>query len=95
MNQTAAALSGYIDVLNGDVDSGIPRIRGAIQQARKASAPGQRAALGRILLAACVASGDQRAALAAADRLIDMGGAAAIWASEARRVRAEFGDPSG
>ena len=35
--------------------------------------------LGRILLAACVAAGDGAAALAAANALLEMGGAACVW----------------
>lgn len=92
----AAAFRGYVAVLDGDPDHGIARIRDAIRQARGTdAAPGLRALLGRILLAACVASRDAPAAFAAADRLLDMGGAACVWEPEARRVRAEFGERSG
>ena len=48
------------------------------------------AILARIRLAATVAAGDPWRARAAADALLTMGGAAAVWAHEARRVAAAF-----
>lgn len=86
------AFRGYVAVLDGDVIEGIAAIRGAVEHTRDGpAAPGQHAALCRVLLAACVASGDRLAAVAAADRLLATGGAARVWEPQARRVRAELG----
>lgn len=86
------AFRGYVAVLDGDVAGGVAAIQGAVEHTRDGpAAPGQHAMLCRILLAARVVSGDDPAALAAADRLLDIGGAACVWAPVARRVRAELG----
>jgi DNA-binding SARP family transcriptional activator len=86
------AFRGYLAVLDGDAATGIAAIRGAIRGARDAPAvPGHLAMLTRILLGACEAAGDAPAALEAAGRLLDMGGAACVWEPEARRVLAELG----
>lgn len=83
--------AGYITVLDGDADRGIAAIRTVVERTRDgAAAPGQHACMVRVLLAACEAAGDAAAALAAADQLLDMGGAACVWEPEARRVRAAF-----
>lgn len=90
--QVGAAFRGYVAVLDGDVAGGVAAIEGAVEHTRDGpAAPGQHAMLCRILLAACVVCGDGPAALAAADRLLDIGGAARVWAPVARRVRAELG----
>jgi len=92
--QVTAAFRGYVAVLDGDREEGIAAIRDAVQHTRHSpAAPGQHAILTRILLAACVAAGDTAAAVAAANLLLDMGGAACVWEPEALRVRAEF-DPA-
>lgn len=86
------AFRGYVAVLDEAVAGGIAAIQGAVEHTRDGpAAPGQHAMLCRILLAARVVSGDGPAALAAADRLLDIGGAARVWAPVARRVRAELG----
>ena len=92
----AAAFRGYVAVLNGETVKGIHEIHGAIRSAGSgAAAPGTRAILGRILLAACQASGDVPVTLAAADGLLHQGGAACVWEPEARRVRSELLDRPG
>jgi hypothetical protein len=53
-------------------------------------APGMRAYLIRLLLEACAVAKNERAGLAAAERALEMGGAACVWEAEVRRLRAEF-----
>ncbi|HEX6021215.1 MAG TPA: AAA family ATPase [Solirubrobacter sp.] len=88
-NTTAEALAGYVDVLDGRVAEGIARAQRAAEDEGD-HAPGHRASVARILLAACVAAGDAEAGVAAADRLLQAGAGAALWADEARRRRAEL-----
>ena len=92
--RVTSAFRGYVAVLDGDTDEGIAAIQDAVQHTRRSpAAPGEPALLARILLAACVAAGDGAAAVAAANLVLDMGGAACVWEREARRVRAAF-DPA-
>jgi DNA-binding SARP family transcriptional activator len=86
---TAEALGGYVDVLDGRRDAGVARALRAADDGRD-HAPGHRASIARVLLATCVAAGDARAGLDAADRLLAAGAGTALWAAEARRRRAEF-----
>lgn len=87
----ARGFQGYITVLDGDTDAGLAEIRASVDHARRSpSAPGQHAMLLRVLLAACLAAGDRDAALTSADRLLEMGGPARLWAPVARRVRGEL-----
>lgn len=91
----AAAFSGYVAVLDGDVARGVAAILNAVRRTRdEPAAPGQHAVTCRILLAAHVTSGDTPAALAAADRLLAAGAPGRIWEPLARRVRAELGPRS-
>ena len=53
--------------------------------------PGSTRSWSRLLLAAYLRREDAAAALDAAERLLEMGGAARLWAAEARRVWAELG----
>jgi DNA-binding SARP family transcriptional activator len=78
------ALGGYLDVIDGRVAQGLDRCRRAIaDQKQVESAPGTRAFLQRVLLAAARAAGDETTAQSAADRLLKMGGAASVWRTEA------------
>ncbi len=86
----SAALRGYLAVLDGDVPDGTAAIRAAIERGGGQEAPGLQASLHRILLAAYLAADDADGAVAVADRLLEMGAGAQVWASEARRVRAVF-----
>ncbi|HYZ01573.1 MAG TPA: AAA family ATPase [Candidatus Binatia bacterium] len=87
----AAALRGFVDVLDGETAAGLERIRRVLEGAGSADhAPGLGAAVTRLLLEACVIAGDHDAGVAAADRLLAMGGAARVWEPEARRVRARL-----
>jgi uncharacterized protein YbjT (DUF2867 family)/DNA-binding SARP family transcriptional activator len=85
----ADALAGHLAVLDGK--AGLPAIDAAVHAAQLQSpAPGVPAILARIRLAAAVATGNPAQARAAADALLTMGGAAAVWAPQARRVAAAF-----
>jgi hypothetical protein len=57
------------------------------------------ASIARVLLAACLAAGDARAGLDAADRVLAAEDNVRTWAAEARRLRGEFlaalGAPAG
>ena len=85
----AAAMEGYVDVLDGRTGQGLARIRAVIDHCGALDpAPGARGTLRRVLVAASDAAGDPRSALAAADEALGIGGTR-IWEAEARRVRAE------
>lgn len=85
------ALAGYVEVLDGRVPAGMARIRRSLDDpAEGEHAPGLHASMRRLLLAACVAAGDARAGLAAADRALEAGEPVRTWESEARRLRGEF-----
>jgi DNA-binding SARP family transcriptional activator len=84
----AAAFTGYVSVLDGDTDAGLAAVAAAVRRSAVAPlAPGQHAVMQRLQLAASLAAGDRDSALAAAERLLHMGGPARLWAPEARRVR--------
>ena len=88
---SADALVGYLAVCDGAATAGLAAIDAAIRGAEARSpAPGTPAILARIRLAAAVAAGDPQRSRAAANALLTMGGAAAVWAAEARRVAAAF-----
>jgi len=87
---SSEAFASYVEVLDGRKEVGIARIERVLDAARQAPpAPGTRACFARVLLEACMAAGDARAGLAAADRALAMGGAR-LWEAEVRRLRAEF-----
>lgn len=89
----AAALRGFVDVLDGETAAGLERIRRVLDGAGSADhAPGLGAAVTRLLLEACVIAGDHDAGVDVADRLLTMGGAARVWEPEARQVRARLQD---
>ncbi|MQA60035.1 MAG: AAA family ATPase [Actinophytocola sp.] len=78
-----AGLHGYLDVLDGDIESGIGQCHEAIDRQREGqSAPGARATLQRILLAAFVAAGDADGVRSVARELLNAGGAARVWQAE-------------
>lgn len=79
-----AALHGYLDVLDGDIDSGIQQCREVVDyQRERQSAPGAHATLQRILLAAFVAADDVGGVRSVARELLDSGGAGRVWRAEA------------
>ncbi len=91
---SAAAFDGLVDVLDGRPE-GIARIRRVLDgPGASEHAPGMRAGVVRVLLAACTVAGDDRTGLAAADLLLGMSGGA-VWAAEARRLRAAFSSGPG
>jgi predicted ATPase len=95
----AGALAGYVEVLDGR-PGGLARIGRALDDpAEGEHAPGLHASVARVLLEACVAAGDARAGLAAADRALAAAGNVRTWEAEARRLRGEFlaalGAPAG
>jgi len=81
------ALAGHLEVLDGRAEAGVARARRTFEDPGD-HAPGHHACIARIVLAACVAAGDARAGIEAADRLLAAGAGAALWAGEARRRRA-------
>jgi hypothetical protein len=84
-----AALTGYLDVLDGRRKSGFARLRSALEETSDGEhAPGQRACLARLLVEACAAAEDPEAGVAATGVLL--GGTALVWKAEALRLRAEF-----
>lgn len=84
----ASGMAGYVAVLDGATERGIAAVRDAVRDAsERPGAPGQAAILARVLLAACVASGNAAAAVDAANRLLEMGGPARLWDAVARSVR--------
>jgi hypothetical protein len=87
----ADALAGYVEVLDGREGAGIDRIRRALEgPAEGEHAPGMQAMVARVLLDGCVAAGDARTGLVAADRALGRDGGVRTWVSEARRRRAEL-----
>jgi hypothetical protein len=88
---SAAAIHGYVDILDGRRESGLSRIQAALDETRAADhAPGMRATLVRTLLEACAVTENLRIGLAAADAALASGDAARLWEAETRRRRAEF-----
>jgi tetratricopeptide (TPR) repeat protein len=86
----SSALAGYVEVLDGRPD-GLARIRRALDDpAEGEHAPGMHACIARVLLEACLAAGDARAGLAAADRVLAAEDNVRTWEAEARRLRGEF-----
>jgi DNA-binding SARP family transcriptional activator len=87
----AEAISGYVDVLNGQFQAGIARIRRAIDDLGGAiHAPGMDVVLARILLEGCAQAKDARAGLEAADRTLATAGSVRVFEAEVRRLRADF-----
>lgn len=89
----AHAYTGYVAVLDGDVEAGMAPIAEAVRRSADAPvAPGQHAMTRRLELAAFLAAGELERARAAAQGLLDLGGPARLWAPLARRTLAEL-DP--
>lgn len=90
-NRVAASLlQAFIRVLDGETKSGLTEMQSTLDDPSGTEhAPGMRAVIGRLFLAAHTAIGYPRGRLEAADRLLRMGGAARLWEAEAYRARAE------
>ncbi|CAN5689523.1 AAA family ATPase [soil metagenome] len=83
-------LRAYLGILDGEVERGITRIRNALDDPGGVEhAPGMRAIIARLLLAAFTAVRDTHRRLGAADHLLRLGDAAGLWEAEAHRARAE------
>jgi DNA-binding SARP family transcriptional activator/tetratricopeptide (TPR) repeat protein len=95
----AQAFAGLADVAEGRVEAGLAQIRASIEECGSRNhAPGFRAALARVLLAATDIAPDPGSAVRAADEALAIGGTR-LWEPEARRVRARWlvaagGDPA-
>lgn len=94
----AGAIAGFFDIAHGRIAPGMARLEQAVEETRKAEyAPGHRACMLRLLLAACETTADDKARLATAERMLALR-AVRLWQSEARRQRAEclaaFGAPA-
>lgn len=88
---TTEVFAGYIEALDGRVESGIARIQRILSDRETSEqAPGQEAFLLRVLLEACSMGRDARAGIAAAERVLTMGRGVRLWEAEAHRLRAEF-----
>jgi DNA-binding SARP family transcriptional activator len=86
----AEVYRAYLQVVDGEPQLGLSKIRAALAElGGSGHAPGQRATTGRLLVAACEAVRDERARLSAADQLLSMGGAAALYEAYAHLVRAD------
>ena len=86
----AVAWPAYAEVLDGRATAGIARIRAALASCGDRNpAPGFRATLYRLLVAAHVAAGDPQGGLAASEEALDAAGTR-IWEPEIRRARATF-----
>jgi DNA-binding SARP family transcriptional activator len=91
MRVVADALAGYLQVLDGQAAGGVARIRHALEDPAGAEhAPGMHAVVARLLLEACLASGDTATALTAADRLLGRDDGIRTWESEGHRRRGEL-----
>jgi DNA-binding SARP family transcriptional activator len=86
----SGAFTGYVEVLDGRAGA-LAGIRRALDDpAEGEHAPGMHASVARVLLEACLAAGDARAGLAAADRVLAVEDNVRTWEAEARRLRGEF-----
>jgi DNA-binding SARP family transcriptional activator len=85
---SAAALAGYVDVLEGDGATGLARIAAALEEVQHA--PGMHAGIVRIQLEACARLGDARAGSEAAALALGRGTGTRPWEPEVRRLRARF-----
>ncbi len=87
---TAEAFAGYLDVLDGRPSDALDHIASVLDEpAHVGHAPGMRATIARLLVAACAVSGNAAAGLAMTERALRMG-AVRLWEPEIRRLRAEF-----
>ncbi|MCO1655110.1 ATP-binding protein [Pseudonocardia humida] len=80
MRLVADALAGHVRVLDGEPTAGLAAIhRARAEVAGEQAAPGLRAILARVLLAAQLAAGDPAAVRSTAEELRAMGGIGAVW----------------
>jgi DNA-binding SARP family transcriptional activator len=80
-------LAGYLEVLDGDAERGLARIRRVLDDLREPGhAPGNRASLVRVLIEACAVAGDARGGLAATELPVRIN----LWKPETLAWRADF-----
>ena len=85
------AFAGFLNVIDGRAELGVSRIRAALDEARDGQhAPGNRACIERVLVAALAEANDPHAGLAAADHALQRGAGVRVFEAELRRARAEF-----
>ena len=87
---SVAALNGLVQVLDGHSAQGIATIQALLNTESADHAPGMRAGVARVLVAACDIAGDASTGLAAAEQALTMAGGALIWEPEIRRLRTRF-----
>jgi DNA-binding SARP family transcriptional activator len=86
----AEALLGYLDVLDGNADRGLRRIRTSFERCGgRNPAPSVQSMVLRLLVGAHAATGDHTGGLAATDLALALGGTR-LWEPEVRRLRARF-----
>lgn len=86
----AVAWPAYVEVLDGRAAAGIAHLRAALASCgHRNPAPGFRATLHRLLVAAFVAADDPHGGLTASEDALAVGGTR-IWEPELRRARAMF-----
>jgi ATP/maltotriose-dependent transcriptional regulator MalT len=84
------ALSGYVEIVAGRPAAGLEQLRRAIETSGPVNhAPGFRAALMRLLVAAQLLAGDPEGGLVAADEALRPGGTR-LWEADVRIARARF-----
>ncbi len=87
---TAAVFAAYLDVIDGQSDGRLDEFECLLDEPGQVDhAPGMRASIARVLVAARAAAGAPRQGLTVADRALDMG-EVRLWEPEIRRLRAEF-----
>jgi tetratricopeptide (TPR) repeat protein len=80
-------LAGYLEVLDGDADDGLARIRRVLDDlSEPGHAPGNRASLVRVLIEACALAGDAQGGLAATELPVRV----QLWQPETLAWRAGF-----
>jgi hypothetical protein len=88
---STAALAGFVDVLDGHVDQGLDRIRGAVEAASEGDhAPGLRASAVRVLVEAHARAGDARGGLEAIGLARDSPTGARLWEPRILELRERF-----
>ena len=83
------AMAGYVEVLDGHHESGLARIRRAVEMSRATNpAPGHHAANVRVLIEACAIAGDADAGLAATEIPVS----SRLWEPRTRELRERFAE---
>ena len=88
----AAMFAGFVDVLDGQAQKGIARVRRVQEDAASGvpAAPGEAGMISRVLIEACAVGEDAETGLAVTDRALELGFGAQLWEAEFRRLRGAF-----